>query len=944
MKEYPDIPKKGPATQNEQLELSRKASEKTISGIEASEDLKYEDLNAPTLEESDKKFIELSKKLWKEFTVHGFSETDEEGKKVIRPFSDLDGKTAIALFKLAGFDTKNLTYVEQGDLTEDAITVDSGNRHGVVVKGKTMVLDHHTDESGSDLSATKLTYEMLVSMGFLQREPYLDKAVEFVTHIDNKTYPDEEKYFKQSFVTILGLQRYLNPKHLFEFFKTRKSPTDMLDTDELRKYGLLRAAVKQKEVVDQSLKRLKEIERDGFIVESRKYGKIIVDIDKTLPGGYDAAKHSGAGAYIIWNPNSGGFFISGINKPIRDKFSQGFQVRETMWMKPVKDPAPLSITLSEILNTMTDNSLEPQSLLKEYLLREKAPDVKIKEMETSPNRAESFKPILEEWEMKFADDQLSNDELRSRRELLNKIAVSSAPEEDIEEAFADDKITKEELARLRSLLSPKTAEVSQPAEPEPAIHPEESPVEPETPAAPLPEITEDNTAEKETKLRDIDTRIAQINTELSDKVLRWDTVRELKKEREDLWKEKAKLLGKEELPDEEKWSKDQIDRFISYNDRPSNPLGLEKAYWEGLRDKAAQKDKASSEAGGGTAAEAETSAQNEKIEKLKQDIRARQYAISQKHAYLNDQVAKMIEHAQDTGRIPGVGPEGLSYWRNEAVKIEKEIKKLEKELEKLRKELPDGTIVEPVPDIPENQLEPEPEVEAETEPAPEPEATPQPTPEIEIPPTPAGPDLAGETKIKPEMPEPEVRPEPPAQPEAPSAPEEDKEKKSAFKEFVSGLFHKKDREAAASAGIPAIEIQPEAGNKKGSILSWFRERVKSPYRLWAEEITRAMNEFVDKKKEEGVKLNDSKIRKLINSGVDRIKNQLITTRGESRANKILTPERIELIERELEMRLIEMRKGQVVIDTSITAEWLRKNSDKIVWEELSKKIESLFTK
>ena len=36
----------------------------------------------------------------------------KEGKQVLRPFTDLDGKSAVGIFGLAGIDTSNLKYVK----------------------------------------------------------------------------------------------------------------------------------------------------------------------------------------------------------------------------------------------------------------------------------------------------------------------------------------------------------------------------------------------------------------------------------------------------------------------------------------------------------------------------------------------------------------------------------------------------------------------------------------------------------------------------------------------------------------------------------------------------------------------------------------------------------------------------------------------------------------
>jgi len=238
--------------------------------------------------------------------------------------------------------------------------------------GKTVFIDHHSDKSGRDSSATKLTYELLTSLGLLKKEKYLDDLVEFVTQLDNKTFPDEEKYFKDSWHTVLGLDQFMEFKNLADYFKSGRKPNEILSETDIKKIGgqrLLEKSQEQKKKIDDSFKELERMMNKGLIFDAGRYGQIAVDIGKKVPAGYDAAKAYGCPTYIIWDSEGKSFLITS-REPIEDKFSQGTKVRERMWIKPRHDPAPLKITLGEILQTMTDGRLDPDGELKNYLERE----------------------------------------------------------------------------------------------------------------------------------------------------------------------------------------------------------------------------------------------------------------------------------------------------------------------------------------------------------------------------------------------------------------------------------------------------------------------------------------------------------------------------------------------------------------------------------------------
>lgn len=342
----------------EKINLSRKAAEITLARVN-----NFDELWAKTKEEGDQKFIQKTKEIWKEFAVHGILGFNKEGKKTILNFTDLDGKCSLALLKLAKINTENVKYVAPGEFIEGGINIDTGYQNGLVLKdnGKTVFMDHHGDESGNDTSATKVVYEVLTSLGLLKKEKYLDNLVEFVTQVDNKTFPYQKDYFTNSFKTVIGLQRFIETKHLFDFFRAGKNPAASLNPDELSQMGLLQRSKEQESLIKLSEKRFKEMKLEGLVIPSKKYGTIAIDIGNTLKNGFDAARSFGCDTYIIWNPKEESFFINTVNKLPNDfSLSQGKRIRENMWIKSRKSELdqnnePLKIELKEIIEKLTES-------------------------------------------------------------------------------------------------------------------------------------------------------------------------------------------------------------------------------------------------------------------------------------------------------------------------------------------------------------------------------------------------------------------------------------------------------------------------------------------------------------------------------------------------------------------------------------------------------------
>jgi hypothetical protein len=348
------------------FELPRKIAQITLARVG-----NYEELNAPTEGGGKGKFFQKTRELWKDFAVHGVFGKDKTGKETILNFTDLDGRCALGLLNLAGIDTKNVQYIAPSTHIEGKINLDTGDKHGVVIEdgGRTAFFDHHTDNGGNNTSATKLVYEGLVSVGLLFRSKYLDNLVDHVTKIDNNTYPEKIALFDDSYRTIIGLQRFIQFDKLLAFFKAKRIPGDILTGADLKWLDLEKRSEQQKGLVEESKKKLAQLLADGFIIETEKYGRAVIDIGKGISAGFDAVQSAGFQTYVIWSPENNSFFVTSM-KPLEIKLSQGIKVRGKMWIKPRQDEAPLTVTLKDILYQLTGGKFEARGKLLEYLDKE----------------------------------------------------------------------------------------------------------------------------------------------------------------------------------------------------------------------------------------------------------------------------------------------------------------------------------------------------------------------------------------------------------------------------------------------------------------------------------------------------------------------------------------------------------------------------------------------
>jgi len=333
-------------------------------------------LHADTLEEGEKKFEEVTKEIWTEFAVHGYVKVNKKGAPYVEAETDIDGKTALGLFEQAGFSVGIPKFVKPGDIENGRVNLDTGEMDGSTyipsaeVNQRTLVIDHHAADSSITSSAAAETYEILVGLGYLEKSETFDKMIDFISQVDNCRYATSVEDYQNSHKNLYGLSRYLTFESLYKFFQDGKDPAADLSEEDLRNYGISAENVTAKvKNIEWSEKKIAEAEADGFVLQSDKYGKILIDIDKKIPGSFDAVRSHGYDTYVIWTPGEASFFISS-NKGIQDNFTGGKIIRRNMSIKPRHDGQPLETTLNKILKSMVGGEIGASGKLAEYLRNE----------------------------------------------------------------------------------------------------------------------------------------------------------------------------------------------------------------------------------------------------------------------------------------------------------------------------------------------------------------------------------------------------------------------------------------------------------------------------------------------------------------------------------------------------------------------------------------------
>ncbi|MDD3102560.1 MAG: hypothetical protein PHE59_05445, partial [Patescibacteria group bacterium] len=320
------------------------------------------------LKESEEKFRESSRELWKEFAVHGILRFDHKEKKIkSQSHTDLDGKTCLGFLKMAGFNVDNVTYVPPGEFIPGATNLDTGMKTGIVVseEDETAWFDHHGNESTEkSIPASRHLYLGLISKGFLKKDPVLDKLSQFVSRVDRAQYPDAKELFTISDRTVFGLQRFFSFENLYDYFQQGRSPQEILSDEDLEKYGLVQRSNEQRGVIKSSLETIEKLKENGFVIKT-KFGEVVIDIDKKVAGGYQAVRAADYDGYVLYSPRFESFFIS-IHQADLSKidFSQGKNIRENMWIKPQDEKKPLTIPLREVIEKL-GGEIPKQGSLKE---------------------------------------------------------------------------------------------------------------------------------------------------------------------------------------------------------------------------------------------------------------------------------------------------------------------------------------------------------------------------------------------------------------------------------------------------------------------------------------------------------------------------------------------------------------------------------------------------
>ena len=223
------------------------------------------------------------------------------------------------------------------------------------MESDTAVFDHHVSENKAKTSTAEIVYETLSGLGIIEKNEQLERAVDFVTKMDNRMYPPEE--FLKSGKTLIGLQRYLDFKRIVEYFKDHESPNEELSPDELENYGLKEAASAQQKVIDENMEILLRMEEGGKAVHTG-FGSILINENNELKVGASAAyvRHDG-----ILNITPGKSFALTLKERdfdeniLREKLGEKFQgeiIRGKIWI--YNNDAPLNLETQEIIKVLKE--------------------------------------------------------------------------------------------------------------------------------------------------------------------------------------------------------------------------------------------------------------------------------------------------------------------------------------------------------------------------------------------------------------------------------------------------------------------------------------------------------------------------------------------------------------------------------------------------------------
>lgn len=229
--------------------LERMAADITTDFLE--KEGNYQELNAATVAESQKKFPEVVKAVWRNF-VYG-AKTDQGIVRSGLRGKDLDVKVSLWLLERAGIKAATQAQpVPQGTMEAGAFNIDTSGQSGLFRHVDKKMPTYKTFElpeqppSGADdhphgrvlpSSTAKILLEGLKQCGLFE-EQYEEKAkdrkarverraVEMMVRLtvdgDNVTFPVSKQGrladYKKSSKTLLGLSRYMTANQIFDYFK-----------------------------------------------------------------------------------------------------------------------------------------------------------------------------------------------------------------------------------------------------------------------------------------------------------------------------------------------------------------------------------------------------------------------------------------------------------------------------------------------------------------------------------------------------------------------------------------------------------------------------------------------------------------------------------------------------------------------------------------------------
>src|SRR3989338_5838138 len=340
-------------------------------------ELMFEDSKAFHEIINSEEFRNLAPKLLQDFAVSGIWDRD---RRIVKSFTDLDGKVSLGLLEVGGFDTSKTKYILPGKSELGFLNIDTGNHHGFSVEGDFMKdelaritawCDNHGKESKRLSSSAEFMYQALVELKFIKKNPVLDKIVEFNKKVESGDF-DLQKEYWQSHKTLIGLNRFMNFKQVYDFFLSGRSFDDEVTDADIEKWSadeflppsflkrkqegkpiqtMKNYQKDQEENINQTKNILPELEKDGFFVKT-DMGAILVSPENKLKGGYAAVYAAGADGYLAWSPEMNNFVLSMKEKELNVDFEEGVTVRKQIHIKPSWDGLRLTLSLKEILGKL----------------------------------------------------------------------------------------------------------------------------------------------------------------------------------------------------------------------------------------------------------------------------------------------------------------------------------------------------------------------------------------------------------------------------------------------------------------------------------------------------------------------------------------------------------------------------------------------------------------